>query len=55
VRGNLSTGATRRCAAPARREALMLVLVVEDDEDYAEIISQTLKLDSHDVVVTGTG
>lgn len=33
----------------------MLVLVVEDDEDYAEIISQTLKRDSHDVVVTGTG
>ncbi len=32
----------------------MLVLVVEDDEDYAEIISQTLKRDSHDVVVTGT-
>lgn len=33
----------------------MLVLVVEDDEDYAEIISQTLKRDSHDVVVTGSG
>lgn len=33
----------------------MLVLVVEDDEDYAEIISQTLKRESHDVVVTGTG
>ena len=32
----------------------MLVLVVEDDEDYAEIISQTLKRDSHDVVVTGS-
>lgn len=33
----------------------MLVLVVEDDEDYAEIISQTLRRESHDVVVTGTG
>ncbi|MCC7362951.1 MAG: response regulator transcription factor [Dehalococcoidia bacterium] len=32
----------------------MLVLVVEDDEDYAEIISQTLKRESHDVVVAGT-
>jgi two-component system OmpR family response regulator len=32
----------------------MLVLVVEDDEDYAEIISQTLRRDSHDVVVTGS-
>lgn len=32
----------------------MLVLVVEGDEDYAEIISQTLKRESHDVVVTGT-
>lgn len=32
----------------------MLVLVVEDDEDYAEIISQTLKRDSHDVVVAGS-
>ncbi len=30
----------------------MLVLVVEDDEDYADIISQTLRRDSHDVVVT---
>lgn len=33
----------------------MLVLVVDDDEDYAEIISQTLRRDAHDVVVTGTG
>lgn len=32
----------------------MLVLVVEDDEDYAEIISQTLKRESHDVVVAGS-
>ncbi len=32
----------------------MLVLVVEDDEDYAEIISQTLRRDSHDVVVAGS-
>lgn len=32
----------------------MLVLVVEDDEDYAEIIGQTLRRDSHDVVVSGT-
>ena len=32
----------------------MLVLVVEDDEDYAEIISQTLKRDSHDVVITAS-
>ena len=32
----------------------MLVLVVEDDEDYAEIISQTLRRDSHDVVITGS-
>jgi len=32
----------------------MLVLVVEDDEDYAEIIAQTLRRESHDVVVTGT-
>lgn len=32
----------------------MLVLVVEDDEDYAEIISQTLKRESHDVVVAAS-
>lgn len=32
----------------------MLVLVVEDDDDYAEIISQTLKRESYEVVVTGT-
>lgn len=32
----------------------MLVLVVEDDEDYAEIISQTLRRESHEVVVMGT-
>lgn len=32
----------------------MLVLVVEDDEDYAEIISQTLKRESYDVVVAGS-
>jgi DNA-binding response OmpR family regulator len=29
----------------------MLVLVVEDDEDYAEIVAQTLRRDSHEVVV----
>jgi len=28
----------------------MLILVVEDDEDYADIISHTLKRDGHDVV-----
>lgn len=28
----------------------MLILVVEDDEDYAEIISHTLKREGHDVV-----
>ena len=32
----------------------MLVLVLEDDEDYADIISHTLSRDSHDVVVVGT-
>ena len=32
----------------------MLVLVVEDDEDYAEIIAQTLKRGCYEVVVTGT-
>jgi DNA-binding response OmpR family regulator len=29
----------------------MLVLVLEDDEDYADIISHTLERDGHDVVV----
>lgn len=29
----------------------MLVLLVEDDEDYAEIIAQTVRRDGHDVVV----
>ncbi len=28
----------------------MLILVVEDDEDYADLIGQTLRRDSHDVV-----
>lgn len=32
----------------------MLVLLVEDDEDYAEIISHTLKRDGHDVVHVDT-
>jgi two-component system OmpR family response regulator len=32
----------------------MLVLVVEDDEDYADIIAQTLRRDSHDVVVAAS-
>ena len=32
----------------------MLVLVLEDDEDYADIISHTLSRDSHDVVVVDT-
>ncbi|MFN0093608.1 MAG: response regulator transcription factor [Dehalococcoidia bacterium] len=32
----------------------MLMLVVDDDEDYAEIISQTLRRDSHDVVVASS-
>lgn len=31
----------------------MLILVVDDDEDYAEIISQALRRDSHDVVTVG--
>lgn len=29
---------------------IMLILVVDDDEDYAELISQALRRDSHDVV-----
>lgn len=29
----------------------MLVLLVEDDEDYAEIIAQTVRRDGHDVVI----
>jgi DNA-binding response OmpR family regulator len=32
----------------------MLVLLAEDDEDYAEIIAQTVRRDSHDVAITGT-
>jgi DNA-binding response OmpR family regulator len=32
----------------------MLVLVTEDDEDYAEIIAETLRRDAHDVVIAGT-
>jgi DNA-binding response OmpR family regulator len=32
----------------------MLVLVVEDDEDYSEIIAQTLRRDSHEVVATAS-
>jgi two-component system, OmpR family, response regulator MtrA len=32
----------------------MLVLLVEDDEDYAEIITHTLKRDGHDVVHVDT-
>lgn len=32
----------------------MLILVLEDDEDYADIISHTLKRDEHDVVVVGS-
>lgn len=31
----------------------MLILVVEDDEDYGEIIAQSLRRDSHDVVTVG--
>lgn len=30
----------------------MLVLLTEDDEDYAEIIAQTVRRDSHDVAIT---
>ena len=33
----------------------MLILVVDDDEDYAEMIAQTLRRDSHDVVAVSTG
>lgn len=32
----------------------MLVLVVDDDEDYAEIIAQTLRRDSHETVIMGS-
>lgn len=32
----------------------MLALVVEDDQDYAEIIAHTLRRESHEVVVAGT-
>jgi two-component system OmpR family response regulator len=32
----------------------MLVLLAEDDEDYAEIIAETLRRDSHEVVVAGS-
>lgn len=32
----------------------MLVLVVEDDPDYADIIAHTMKREGHDPVVTGT-
>ncbi len=32
----------------------MLVLIVEDDDDYAEIISHTMKRDGHSVVVVDT-
>ena len=32
----------------------MLALIVEDDEDYAEIIAQTLRRESHEVVTMGT-
>jgi DNA-binding response OmpR family regulator len=32
----------------------MLVLLAEDDEDYAEIIAQTVRRDSHDVAITGS-
>lgn len=32
----------------------MLVLVVEDDEDYAQVIAHTLKRDGHDVVIAGS-
>ena len=31
----------------------MLALVVEDDQDYAEIIAHTLRRESHEVVVAG--
>lgn len=32
----------------------MLVLVVEDDPDYADIIAETIRQDSHEVVVVAT-
>jgi two-component system OmpR family response regulator len=33
----------------------MLILVVDDDEDYAEMIAQALRRDSHDVVAVSNG
>lgn len=39
---------------PSRGKEAMLILVVEDDEDYADIIAQTLKRDSHEVAVSGS-
>ncbi len=32
----------------------MLILVAEDDEDYAEIIAETMRRDSHEVVIAGS-
>ncbi len=32
----------------------MLILEAEDDEDYAEIIAETLRRDSHEVVIAGS-
>lgn len=32
----------------------MLVLVVEDDEDYAEVTAELLRRDSHEAVIAGT-
>ena len=32
----------------------MLVLVVDDDEDYAQMIAHTLQRDSHEVLITNT-
>src|SRR5487761_2534316 len=37
-----------------RREDTMAILVLEDDDDYAEIIAHTLRRGGHDVVVTNT-
>jgi DNA-binding response OmpR family regulator len=33
----------------------MLILVIDDDEDYADIIAQALRRDSHDVATVGGG
>ena len=33
----------------------MMILVVDDDEDYAELIAQALRRDSHDVSTVGDG